>query len=367
MLQVKETLYKYNKNGSVNQWSVFVEGNSIIVEFGKKGGKLQTKTTECYGKNLGKVNETSHDQQAELEAISKWNKQIKKGYTDSCEKPTEIKLPRKVEDYHKHKDKINFPATISPKLNGVNGEYRLLSDNTLVLKSRGGEVYPTLEHQVDEILYWMSTLNTKTLNGEIYKHGEWLQDITSAVKKPNKLTPQLEFHVFDIPDSKNIWADRIDKLAQVAEKAPNTFVKLVTPYQVVSHEDIQEYHNIFVESGFEGAIINNLQGVYKYNQRTSDVMKMKIPLSKEFKIVGYDVDKNQEPVLHCLIDINKDDTFKVKPKGTKEHRQGILKDIDRWLGEWLTVEFESYSKTGVPTKPVGVDKRKCTETGDPLE
>lgn len=42
-------------------------------------------------------------------------------------------------------------------------------------------------------------LQTDCLNGELYIHGEHLQDIQSAVKKPNKLSPKLQFHIFELP------------------------------------------------------------------------------------------------------------------------------------------------------------------------
>lgn len=47
MKQIYNTIYAPNKDKSIQQWSVYVEGNIVIVEYGKLTGKLQTKKTVC--------------------------------------------------------------------------------------------------------------------------------------------------------------------------------------------------------------------------------------------------------------------------------------------------------------------------------
>ena len=50
MKQIYNTIYAPNKDKSIQQWSVFVDGNIVIVKYGKWGGKLQTKNTVCESK-----------------------------------------------------------------------------------------------------------------------------------------------------------------------------------------------------------------------------------------------------------------------------------------------------------------------------
>ena len=101
MHQIKTTLYALNKDGSYQQWKVFTDGDKVIVEFGKLDGKLQYKETICTPKNVGRANETTAEQQAELEAISKWEKQVRLGYVENmedCEQGVDL-LPMLVHDY----------------------------------------------------------------------------------------------------------------------------------------------------------------------------------------------------------------------------------------------------------------------------
>ena len=370
-MQINNTLYKQTKTGAIQQWTVSVLSNVITVEQGQTNGKLQTYSTECSGKNIGRSNESTPEDQAVLEANAKWAKQVKSGYTEDKSGVITVELPQKVKNYFGNESNVIFPCEASYKLNGVNAEY-VRDDSGLWLKSRGGDKYPMIEHHVKHVTNLMDLLGVNNLSGEIYKHGEWLQDITGAVKKPNELTKSLEFHVFDIPKHEGNYDTRNSLLDSVFGCLSDAcIVDIVESFYVTSHEDLRDLHTIAIEKGFEGIVINNLRGLHKYNERSSDIFKMKLAVDSEFKIIGYKLDKNHQVVFECLVGdkYNTDltATFWVKPKGTKEQREVIRKDVENWVGKWLKVEFESYSKAGVPTKPVGICLRDCDGDGKPLE
>lgn len=103
MEQINNTLYALNKDGSFQEWKVFVMGDTISVEFGKLGGKIQTKRTVAKPKNIGRANETTAEQQARSEAQSKWEKQFRLGYRESTEELTSVESesPMLAHDYLK--------------------------------------------------------------------------------------------------------------------------------------------------------------------------------------------------------------------------------------------------------------------------
>lgn len=368
-MQVNTTLYKYSSSAkAVQQWEVSVHKNVITVTYGQVGGKMQTKTTTCKGKNIGRANATTDAEQALSEAESKWEKQKKKGYVECATGKSNVRLPMKVEAYFKGKmrDKVVFPATISPKLNGVNGEGRLLPDGTFVQLSRGGEEYPLPPAEaVKELTVMMKTLGTDSLNYEIYLHGEHLQDITGAVKAPHhhpELWEKLQYHVFDLPTSGGNWKTRKDQLKY--SLLYGQYVKQVPVVEVSSHNDIISQHDMYVALDFEGSVVRNYEGKYEYNIRTSDVLKVKYVLSEEFQVQSWAPDKNNHPVYVCS---SKGGDFKVKRKGTNEERLADAQVADDNVGKWLTVEFEMFSKDKKPLKPVGTTFRACDTEGNPLE
>jgi DNA ligase-1 len=268
----------------------------------------------------------------------------------------------KVKKYQDQIKNIRFPCWISRKLNGVNGEFRL-EDTDLKLYSRGGDEYPMLGHMKEEVLEAMKHLNTKTLNGEIYKHGMHLQDITSAVKKYNVNTPNLEFHIFEIPDNPNEFQDKVHKLHSW-DNSKYDYVKVVHAIKSLSHDDIEKSHGRAVSKGYEGIIIRNPDCIYEYNVRSSQVFKYKKAQDAEYKIIGWRADKNGHPVFICTTGTHE---FSVKIKGTDAERKAIASEADSWVGQWIKIEFEELSKDKKPLKPVGLGLRRCDKDGNPLE
>lgn len=362
------TLYKTTKTGAIQQWSVEVQGDSFICTYGQVDGAMQTQTTKCEPKNVGRSNETTPEQQAILEAEALVTKKLKSGYSYDKTAPVTVQLPQKVKSYQDQLKNVIFPCISTPKLNGVNATYWLMPDNSLKLTSRGGETYPAIPHLEDSVRTLMNFLGTTALNGELYIHGEHLQDIQSAVKKPKELSKQLEFNVFELPlipgsyeVKHKIMQDTLEELSNFFEDTNNK-VLLLTGVECHSHEDIEVHYNQCMQAKLEGTVIYNIRAVYKFNTRSSDVFKYKKVQSKEFLIASYELDKNKLPVF--IMNVG-EQFFKAKPKGTKEFWANF--DFQDYRDQWATIEFETYSKAGIPLKPIFIGLRDCDEFGEPKE
>jgi DNA ligase-1 len=343
-----------------------ITGDTYTRIWGQLDGKQQSKATTAKGKNIGKANETTPEQQAIIEAEAVWTKKQKANYSTSQEAPVTIDLPMKVSVFQKHLKKIDFEnetVYISPKLDGVNCEYRIDESGSLSLLSRGGEKYPIPMHQVDHIEHVMAFLGTSRLNGEMYIHGQYLQDITAAVKKPNELTKDLEFHIFDLPEFTNDYNDRCRLLATIP--AEYSHVKVVAIDVATSLHDISLAFDEAIGAGYEGLMVRLGSNTYKYNTRSLSVFKYKKALDAEFKITGYSIDKNGHAVFEAITP--EEGTFKVKLKGTSEERLAMAEVATTYIGKWLKVEYETLSKDSIPLKPVGLMFRSCTTEGEPTE
>ena len=127
------TLYKIDSKGKLREWNIEVHTYpsipKYVVTHGLKDGKQQDKMQEVpYGKNIGRANETTAQEQCILEARSKWiNQRDRKGYSEEI--PTEKKFgPMLAKSYAKPgtdltdlKDgkHIVFPCLYQPKLDGI--------------------------------------------------------------------------------------------------------------------------------------------------------------------------------------------------------------------------------------------------------
>ena len=360
------TLYKTNKNGSIQEWSIEVSGSTFTCIYGQVGGKMQSQKTTCKSMNVGRSNETTPEQQAQLEADALITKKIKTGYSYDKSAPVTVALPMKVKSYQDQIHNVIFPCYSDVKYNGVNGIYR--RTNNLELFSRGGENYPAIPHLTEHINTILDELGHNEINGELYIHGEHLQNIQSAVKKPKQLSNRLTFIIFDISDSTEILTVRKEKL----NKLFSQLIKIGSPilnyiglaeYVIChSHDCIENHYNLSVSRGYEGTVVKNASGLYKHNVRSSDQFKYKKTQSAEFEIIGYELDKNGLPVFIMQCDKG---NFKAKPVGTKEHWYNQLPV--NYIGQYGTIEYETYSKSGIPLKPIFVSTREMDSNKNPKE
>jgi ATP-dependent DNA ligase len=354
-------LYKQSKTGKTQIIDIMANNDTYTITWGVLDGAMQSKSTKATSKNIGKSNETSPSEQALLEAEALWAKKKKNGYSTDATAPTTVSLPMKVKVWTKDKlpPKVTFPLVSTPKINGVNGTYRL-EDNTLNLYSRGGELYPPIPHLESEIKQVMEYLDSKELNGELYIPNTHLQDITSAVKKPKELSKSLEFHIFDIADSKAVYDVRRDSMILAECNLEDLkHIKFLTGMDCMDHSDIEFHYTSCMNSGLEGTVIKDPDNIYEHNVRSNRQWKYKKALDAEFQIAGVTEDKNGHPVFTFN---SPGGQFKAKPKGTSEQRKAILEASKNYIGKFATVEYETLSKgsnglPGIPLKPVMIALR----------
>ena len=358
------TLFKPAKTGATQQWSIEVQGNSFICTYGQLGGKMQTQVTKCEPKNIGRANETTPEQQAILEAEALVTKKLKSGYSYEISDTPSVSLPMKVKSYQDQLHNVRFPCYSSAKLNGVNAIYKR-TEEQLTIYSRGGEVYPAIQHLESLVHELMDLTGSHELNGELYIHNQHLQDIQSAVKKPNELSPSLSFCVFDIADSSLPFGARTSLMHTSWDTLDTTIKSTVSViYSVLchSHEDIEEHYNECINFGYEGTVIKNATALYQHNVRSSDMFKYKKTLSAEFLISNYNLDKNGLPVFVMKCDAGE---FKAKPVGTKEFWAKF--NPTDYLGKYATIEYETLSRDGIPLKPIFISLRSMDSEGNPKE
>lgn len=365
------TLYKPIKQGKTQQWSIEVQGDSFICTYGQLDGAMQTQTTKCTGKNIGKANETTPEQQAKLEAEALVAKKLKSGYSYEISDTPSVSLPMKVKSYQDQINNVKFPCISTEKLNGVNSMFKRTADS-ITIYSRGGEVYPAIPHLEQPLHDTMDELGHNELNAELYIHGEHLQDIQSAVKKPNKLSPRITAHIFDIADSNETYEYRRNKLKSIYSTLESIdhislkYIGFLTGVECHSHEQIELHYNQCMDRKLEGTVIKNLSALYQHNVRSSDMFKYKKTQDAEYQIVDCETDKNGHPVFHCITPEGK--VFKVKPKGTDAERKAMIVNFEsQYLNKWYKIEYEMLSKDKIPLKPIGLCLRDCESTGEPKE
>ena len=362
-------LYKKASDGKIQFWNVYTArklgGANINVEFGELGGKQQTKTTHITkGKNLGKSNETTPIQQAELEARAKYDKKLKEGYVTTLEAAQSGEVDEIIEGginpmlahtYQDHKEKIKFPVLVQPKLNGhrcialkTNGEVHLWS------RKRHKINVPHILKQAQELLEKQP--DGTFLDGELYVHGWTLGRISSAIKKTNEDSVNLQYHVYDsgLTTMNHSYKQRSSHLESLLMFYAPTYLVGVVTYYIGDEAALKPMHDKQVQAGYEGIIIRSPDEVYEY-KRSYSLIKMKEMMDAEFKVLG--VKSGKDKTVMLVVRVSKEVTCDVTMSGSRDENQKFLLDPTLCIGKQLTVQFQSYTPDGSLEFPVGLQIR----------
>lgn len=346
-------LYKYTSKGQVQQWQIFAEGDRFWTEEGIQGGKLTTSLpTICKGKNIGRSNETSSEQQAEKEAQAKWQKKVDGGYNETLTAEKKFFEPMLAHELSKY-EKLLFtvPTFIQPKLDGLRA---ISEDNTLM--SRNGKPYLACPH-----LYQSDVI----LDGELYSH-EYKDDFNKIVSLCKKQKPtqeeldesaeKVEFWAYDFPSHKGPFSHRYAALKRWIAKEEGKWdtcpFKLVPTYEVKSQKDVDKYHEKFLEEGYEGSILRLDLGEYE-NKRSKQLLKKKDFVDEEFVIVDVEegVGVRTGTVGRFTMEMKDGRQFGSNIKGEFTYLADLLKNKKKLIGKRATVKYFNLTPDGIPRFP----------------
>ena len=107
-----DTIYKRTQTGATQEWTIEVVGNKYRTHSGQVGGVITTNEwTIVYGKNTGKLNETTDSEQCMKEAVAKRTKKLESGYFENIKhiNKTQYFEPMLASKWEDSKDKITYP------------------------------------------------------------------------------------------------------------------------------------------------------------------------------------------------------------------------------------------------------------------
>lgn len=340
-------LFKFTSKGQIQQWQIFVEGDSFFTVEGIKDGKLTTSApTVCKPKNVGKANETTGEQQAELEAKAKHQKKLDTHYNEVLTEERSFYEPMLAHKYEDHKKLLfTVPTFIQPKFDGV----RAINQNNS-LTSRGGKFWVTCPHLHQDSV---------VLDGELYNHRfkDDFNALTSLFKKqkpsPEDLEKTLvdgEMWCYDMPSHEGKFSERYAALKQWHNtENTNMMIKIAPTYQIHTEEELEQYHTIFLEEGYEGSIIRLDLNNYE-NKRSKQVLKYKVWQEEEFEVVGFEEATGNKAgcVGKVILRLN-DGTLRLSGanlKATFERSRYIFSNQHEFIGKMATVTFQNFTPEG---------------------
>ena len=346
------TLFSRTSTGATQQWSVIVEGNTFYVIAGQLNGKLVTsEPTVCEGKNIGRANQTTPEEQALSEAQSKWEKKLKTGYTqdidkiDDCTAYVEPMLAKKYEDVE-----FSFPVYTQPKLDGMRCIVR--KDG---MWSRTGKKIVCAPHIYNALKPLFAQDPLLIFDGELFcdKFKNDFNSIISLAKqtKPtkedlDKSEASLQYWVYDLPSSEEVFSNRNAELKKLLPKHKS--IVMVDTALVNDQEELDAKYQEYLADGQEGQMIRT-DDVYQ-NKRSKFLLKRKEFVDDEFKILDITEGKGNRSGMfgRARLVTSSGIEFEANARGNEQFYVDLLKNKKNYIGEMATVRYQNMTPDGKP-------------------
>ena len=366
-------LYSVSKTGKILVWQAMLSPDlnddghlEITITSGQQEGKKVNKVRLVKsGKNIGRANETTIQRQAADELDRLYTKQYDKGYVNDITKVSatkqvgEVKKPQLA---HKYPDKAHklcageFILT-QPKIDGVRC-FITMTEDGLRFTSRTGKPIPTVPRIASEIGDKLPMGHI--MDGELYIEGYELQDIVSVVlPTKNKKTEELKGVMLH-------WYDYIP-VGKEDESYTSRFIEsdLVFNPSIINkpkcdlfcEATLEATFDRYIAEGYEGMMLRDSTEGYKFGTRTNALQKYKKMHTEEFQIVDI-IESPQDNALRFVCDLRNGNTVTVRLVGDKEENLKYLKDKQDYIGQWLTIKYQMWTKTKSLQFPVGVGIRE---------
>jgi len=339
-----QKLFKKTVTGATQTWEIEVIDNKYRTYSGQKDGIITiSEWTYCAGKNLGKKNETSPDQQAYKEAEAKWKKkQEREAYVtneDDIDKLVYHK-PMLAHIYNDYKNTLNFDegVWVNIKYNGV----RCLATKNGLFTRKGKEI-KSCPHINEALKKYFQESPNLVLDGELF-NDELKQNLGELISLVAKKEPDLkakdvvQYWIYDIVDTAKYYNERYSFIKKTIKD--NKIIKKCPRIHVSDYTSIDELLKDAEKNGQEGIIVRT-NGVYQC-KRSKHLLKYKSFFDEEFKIIDIEEGKgNLAGMAGTIILLAKNgEPFGASPTGSHESWSSMWANRQKLIGKMATVKFK---------------------------
>jgi ATP-dependent DNA ligase len=386
-MKTLQTLYKIDSKGKLREWTMHIDGASFYAVKGLvEGKKITDKPTNTIAKNVGRSNETSAEEQAELEAQAKFQKKLDSGYAlnelDAQEK--KFYEPMLAHNYKDRKSEIKYPLFSQPKLDGIRCIVRK-EGNKLVGRTRNGKEIECIPHILKRLQGFFLANPKAILDGELYNHDlrDNFNKITSLVRKQKPVRSAsmtdkafakkqteyeerlaeaedtIQYHIYDLPYINEQYTEntnfdlRINELKNLLHT--NSSIIIVETTEVYNESNLNNLYDQYLGQGYEGQMIRKDE---KYeNKRSTSLLKRKEFIDAEYRVIDVELGNGNRSGtarnIVCYCD-KTNQTFNSNIKGSFEYLKEIYDNREEYIGKMATIKYFQLTPDGVPRFPYAI-------------
>jgi DNA ligase-1 len=260
-------------------------------------------------------------------------------------KTTSLESIQGDEQYNKY---ILKDYLVSEKLDGVRGYW-----NGQRLLSRTGKV-------INAPAWFIKDFPNIKLEGELWTARGQFDLVSGIIRKQTPVDSdwqKVKFMLFDVPDSKLIFSQRLDYIKNQITPLKLPWLKLIDHKSFTEFSQLKTYYESVINNNGEGVMLNKANAYYQTG-RTDNIKKLKPFTDKEAIVVKHLTGKGKyKNMMGSLL---------VKDKNGREFKIGSgFSDQQRLhppkIGDIISYRYTGTTKTGLPRFPVFIRIRTDME------
>lgn len=224
---------------------------------------------------------------------------------------------------------------VSEKLDGVRAFW-----NGQQFVSRQGNVYQAPA-------WFTAGFPEQPLDGELWIARGHFEQLLSTVTKDNPIDEewqQVSYQVFELPNGKGLFSERIDQMRALVEHSKSPYLKLVQQRRASSHESLMRMLDEVVAANAEGLMLHR-ENAYYQTGRSQALLKVKRYQDAEARVIKYIRGKGKYTGMMgaLLLETPEGVRFKVGSGFSDLERQNPPK-----IGDVVTYKYFGKTKRGKP-------------------
>jgi DNA ligase-1 len=237
---------------------------------------------------------------------------------------------------------------VSEKLDGVRGYW-----NGQSLLSRTGKV-------IHAPAWFIKDFPNIKLEGELWTARGQFDLVSGIIRKQTPVDSdwkKVKFMLFDAPDSKLIFSQRLDYIKNQIMPLKLPWLKLIDHKSFTEFSQLKVYYESVINNNGEGIMLNKANAYYQTG-RTDNIKKLKPFTDKEAIVVKHLTGKGKyKNMMGSLLVKDKNGReFKIGSGFSDQQRQHPPK-----IGDIISYRYTGTTKTGLPRFPVFIRVRTDME------
>jgi DNA ligase-1 len=165
---------------------------------------------------------------------------------------------------------------ISEKLDGIRGRW-----NGSALLTRNGNI-------INAPAWFVKNFPNQTLDGELWLARNSFEKTASIVlrKTPNQDWHNIRFMLFDLPEHKGTFSQRLTELQLLVDSAASPNLRVIPQFKLANQSQLMLKLDELVAQGAEGLMLNH-QAAYYQDGRSASLLKLKKHQDAEARVLAH--------------------------------------------------------------------------------